>query len=116
LLAEIDNHTLTIKNAPSSKPKVKTLDKLKKREEAEERNRIYRQNKDILDKLKSIEEKIKVLQENKTTAEAQLCNPVTLKDSKKVQTLMIDLKSYNQELKTLTKAHQDLTKNIKEIK
>jgi len=41
-LAEIDNRALTIKNAPSSKPKAKTLDKLKKREEAEERNRIYR--------------------------------------------------------------------------
>jgi ATP-binding cassette subfamily F protein 3 len=109
LLAEIDNHALTIKNAPSSKPKAKTLGKLKKREEAEERNRIYRQNKDILDKLKSIEEKIKVLKENKTTAEGQLCNPVTLRDSKKVQTLMIDLKSYNQELTTLTKIHEDLT-------
>jgi ATP-binding cassette, subfamily F, member 3 len=113
LLAEIGNRALTIKNAPSSKPKVKTLDKLKKREEAEERNLIYRQNKDILDKLKSIEEKIKVLKENKTTAEAQLCDPVTLRDSKKVQTLMIDLKSYNQELKTLTKIHEDLTLETK---
>ena len=115
LLAEIDNRALTIKNAPSSKPKAKTLDKLKKREEAEERNRIYRQNKDILDKLKSIEEKIKVLKENKTTAEAQLCNPLTLRDSKKVQFLMIDLKSYNQEFKTLTKIHEDLTLKIREI-
>ncbi|MCJ7789105.1 MAG: ATP-binding cassette domain-containing protein, partial [Candidatus Atribacteria bacterium] len=113
LLAEIDNRALTIKNAPSSKPKVKTLDKLKKREEAEERNRIYRQNKDILDKLKSLEKKIKVLEENKTKTETQLCDPVTLKDSKKVQTLMIDLKSYNQELKTLTKIHEDLTLETK---
>jgi ATP-binding cassette subfamily F protein 3 len=113
LLAEIDNRALTIKNTPSSKPKVKTLDKLKKLEEAKQRNRIYRQNKDILDKLKSIEEKIKVLKENKTTAEAQLCNPVTLRDSKKVQILMINLKSYNQELKTLTKIHEDLTLETK---
>jgi ATP-binding cassette subfamily F protein 3 len=107
-LAEIDNRALTIKNTPSSKPKAKTLDKLKKREEAEQRNHLYRQNKDILEKLKSIEEKIKVLKENKTTAEAQLCDPVTLKDSKKVQILMIDLKSYNQELTTLTKIHKQL--------
>jgi ATP-binding cassette subfamily F protein 3 len=108
LLAEIDNLTLTIKNAPSSKPKVKTLDKLKKREEAEERNLIYRQNKDILEKLKLVEEHIKTLKENKANTEAQLCDPVILKDSKKVQSLMINLKKCNQELTTLTKIHKQL--------
>ncbi|OGD13426.1 ABC transporter ATP-binding protein [Candidatus Atribacteria bacterium RBG_19FT_COMBO_35_14] len=113
LLAEIDNRALTIKNASSSKPKVKTLDKLKKREEAEKRNRIYRQNKDILDKLKSVETEIKLLEKNKVGTENQLCDPLVLKDSKKVQTLMIDLKKYNQELKTLTKIHEALTLETK---
>jgi ATP-binding cassette subfamily F protein 3 len=108
LLAEIDNRALTIKNTPSSKPKVKTLDKLKKREEAKQRNRIYRQNKDILEKLKLVEEHIKTLKENKANTEAQLCDPVILKDSKKVQSLMINLKKCNQELTTLTKIHKQL--------
>lgn len=115
LLAEIKNGNLSTKKAEQSKLKVKTSDKLKKRKEAEERNRTYRQNKDILDKLKSIEEEIKFLEKNKADAEAQLCDPVVLKDSKKVQNLLIDLKKHNQELATLTKAREDLTQKIKGI-
>jgi ATP-binding cassette subfamily F protein 3 len=115
LLAEINNGNLSTEKAEQSKLKVKILDKLKKRKEAEKRNRIYRQNKDILDKLKSIEEKIKFLEKNKADAEAQLCDPAVLKDSKKVQNLMIDLKKYNQELATLTKTREDLTQKIKGI-
>lgn len=115
LLVEINDGNLFIKRAEQSKLKVKTLDKLKKRKEAEERNRLYRKNKDILDKLKSVEEKIKVLEENKTNAETQLCDPLVLKDSKKVQNLMIDFKKYNQELATLTKTREGLIQKIKGI-
>ena len=115
LLAEINDDNLYTKRAEQSKPRIKTLNKLKKRKEAEERNRIYRQNKDILDKLKSVEEKMKVLEKNKAAIESQLCNPIILKDSKKVKTLMIDLKKYNQELATLTKTRKDLILEIKEL-
>jgi len=115
LLAETNDSNLftKTKRAEQSKLKVKTLNKLKKQKEAEERNRIYRQNKDILDKLKSIEEKIKFLKENKVSAESQLCDLVILKDSKKVQNLMIDLKKYNQELSALTKTSKELNLKIK---
>jgi len=116
LLSVTDNKTMAIKNRQSSKPRVKTLNKLKKQKEAKERNRIYRQNKDILDKLKSIEEEIKVLEKKKVGAESQLCDPLVLKDSKKVQNLMINLKKYNQELATLTKTFKNLIQNIKKIK
>lgn len=112
LMAEINDGNLSTKRVGQSKPKIKTLDKLKKRKEAEERNRIYRQNKDILDKLKSVEERIKEAEKNKAATENQLCDPTVLKDSKKVQNLMINLKKYNQELKTLTKTHKDLTQKI----
>lgn len=115
LMAEINNGNLSAKRVGLSKPKVKTLDKLRKQKEAEERNRIYRENKDILDKLKSVEEKIKVLEENKADAETQLCDPIVLKDSKKVRNLMIDLKKYNHELSTLTKTHENLILKIKEL-
>ncbi|MBU4510970.1 ATP-binding cassette domain-containing protein [bacterium] len=108
LLAEINDSNLSTERAEKQKSKVKTLNKLKKRKEAEERNRIYRQNKDILDKLKSIEEKIKILEKNKAAMEIKLCNPVILKDSNKVQNLMIDLKKYNHELATLSKIHKQL--------
>jgi ATP-binding cassette subfamily F protein 3 len=115
LLAKANNSGLPTKRAEQEKPKVKTLNKLKKREEAEERNRIYRQNKDILDKLKSVEEKIRVSEKKKVGVESQLCDPRVLKDSKKVKNLMIDLKKYNHELTALTKTHKDLILKIKKI-
>jgi len=115
LLAEIDNSGLPLKRGEQQKPKVKILNKLKKQKEAKERNRIYRQNKDILDKLKSIEEEIKILEKNKTNIETQLCDLIVLEDSKKVQNLMIDLKKHNQELKILIKTQKDLSLKINEI-
>ncbi|MBA7609831.1 putative ABC transporter ATP-binding protein [subsurface metagenome] len=113
LLANTYDDDFSTKKAVESKLRVKNLNKMKKRKEAEERNRIYRQNKDILDKLKSVEEKIRVLEKNKVAIEGQLCNPIILNDSKKVQTLMIDLKKYNQELSTLTKTSKELNLKIK---
>jgi flagellar biosynthesis chaperone FliJ len=98
-----------------SKLKIKTLDKLRKQKEAEERNRLYRQNKNILDKLKSVEEKIKVLEGNKADVESQLCDPLVLKNSKKVQDLMINLKKSNHELTALTKTHEGLILKINKI-
>ncbi len=117
LLVKINDGDLSTKTkkVEQSKLKVKTLNKLKKRKEAEERNRIYRKNKDILDKLKSVEEKMKVLEGNKDDAEAQLCDPAVLKNSKKVQNLMINLKKYNQELATLTKTRKELNLKIKKV-
>jgi len=112
LLTETNNSGLPTKKVEQQKLKVKTLDKLKKREEAEERNRTYRQNKDILDQLKSVEEEIKLLEKNKTNTEAQLCDPAVLKDSNKVRNLMIDLKKCNQELATLSKTHKELTLSL----
>jgi ATP-binding cassette subfamily F protein 3 len=116
LLAEINNGNVSAKTkrVEQSKLKIKTLDKLRKQKEAEERNRLYRQNKDILDKLKSIEERIKEAEKNKTAIENQLCEPLVLKDSKKVQNLMINLKKSNHELTTLTKTHKDLILKINE--
>ncbi|MCG2718770.1 MAG: ATP-binding cassette domain-containing protein [Nanoarchaeota archaeon] len=108
LLSVNGNSAVAMKNTQSLKPKTKTLDKLKKQEEAKERNRLYQQNKDALDKLKSTEEEIRVLEKDKIDAEDQLCDPIILKDSKKVRSLMIDLKKYNQELAALTKTREQL--------
>jgi len=112
LLAETNDGDLSIKKAELPKQGVKTFDKLRKKKEAEERNRLYQQNKDILGRLKSVEEEIKLLEKNKAGVENQLCDPIVLKDSKKVQNLMIDLKKYNQKLKALTKIHEALIQKI----
>ncbi|RLC38360.1 MAG: hypothetical protein DRH33_04610 [Candidatus Nealsonbacteria bacterium] len=69
----------------------------------------------MLDRLKSVEEEIKVLEENKANVESQLCNPTILKNSKKIQNLMIDLKKYNQELAALTKTRDGIILKINEI-
>jgi ATP-binding cassette subfamily F protein 3 len=117
LLTEINNGNLSTKTKrmEQSKLKIKTLDKLRKQKEAKERNRLYRQNKDVLDKLKSVEERIKEAEKNKAVIENQLCDPLVLKDSKKVQNLMIDLKKSNHKLAALTKTHKDLILKIKKI-
>ena len=108
LLAETNERDLYIKKTEQPKQSAKTFDKMRKKKEAEERNRIYQQNKDILDRLKSVEVEIKLLEKNKVVTENQLCDPIVLKDSKKVQNLMIDLKKYDQELAALTKIHKQL--------
>jgi len=115
LLTETNDSGLPTKKVEQQKLKVKALGKLKKREEAEKRNRIYQQNKDILDRLKSVEEELKLLEKNKVDLESQLCDPMTLKDSKRVRNLMINLKKSNQELAALTKTHKELSLKIKEI-
>jgi ATP-binding cassette, subfamily F, member 3 len=116
LLTESKNQALCINKIEPLKPKTKTLDKLKKREEAEKRNRIYQQKKKFSDELKSVEEKIKFLEKEKIYTETQLCDPVILKDSKKIKNLMINLKKYNQKIITLTKTREELSLKIKKIK
>lgn len=108
LLAETNGRNLYIKKTEQPKQSAKTSDKLRKQKEAEERNRIYRQNKDVLNRLKLAEEEIKLIEKNKVDIENQLCDPIVLKDSKKVQNLMIDLKKYNQELVNLNKTQKQL--------
>jgi ATP-binding cassette subfamily F protein 3 len=115
LLTEFKNQALFINKIEPLKPKTKTLDKLKKREEAEKRNRIYQQKKNFSDELKSVEEKIKFLEKEKIYTETQLCDPVILKDSKKVQNLMINLKKYNQKLTALSKTREQLILKIKQV-
>ena len=91
------------------------MDKLKKRKEAEKRSRIYQQKKDFSDELKSVEEKTKFLEKEKIYTETLLCDPIILKNSKKVQNLMINLKKYNQEIETLTKTREELILKIKKV-
>ena len=115
LLTESKNQALCINKIEPLKPKTKTLDKLKKRKEAEKRNRIYQQKKDFSDELKSVEEKTKFLEKEKIYTETLLCDPIILKNSKKVQNLMINLKKYNQEIETLTKTREELILKIKKV-
>jgi ATP-binding cassette subfamily F protein 3 len=96
-----------------AKQNSKITDKEKKRKEAEQRNRNYKQNKEIFKTLKAVKEKINALEKNKAHTENQLCDPVVLKDSTKVKNLMLDLKKCNHELIALIKIRKEL--NLKKI-
>ena len=108
----IDNQPVVNQKKPL-KFNSKSTDKDKKRKEAEQRNFNYKQNKEILKKLKSMEEKIKILEKNKAHIENQLCDQEVLKDSKKIKILMIDLKKCNQELSSLQKKQEELNPELK---
>ena len=63
--------------------------------------------------MKLVKEKIKILEKNKAHTENQLCDPVILQDSKKIKSLMIDLKNYNHELIALAKIREELNLKVK---
>ena len=113
LLEENMNNKSVTNEKILSKQTSKTVDKAKKRKEAEQRNHNYKQNKEVLNQLKVVEEKIKILEENKLQIEKQLCNPVVLKDSEKIKPPMLDLKEYNHELIALKKTRKEFSLKIK---
>jgi len=113
LLEEAANDQPNKRREETLKQNSKITDKEKKREEAEKRNLIYRQNKEVLKKLKTVEKHIEKLEENKTNLENQLCDPDVLKNSQKIKTLMIDLKKCNQELTDLSQKWEELSHTIK---
>lgn len=71
-----------------------------RRQEAEERNRIYRLKKEIQDKIDPIEARIASLEKRQEEIDALLCDPKTLSDSTRVQELMIERKTGEEALAT----------------
>ena len=69
-----------------------------KRMEAEERNRLSRQKREIQSRIQPVEELISHLEKKKMENEAQLCDPVVLTDSEKVKLLLKELREINENL------------------
>ncbi len=65
----------------------------KRRLEAEERNRLYRERKVFADRIGPLEEKIARDEARRDEVDALLCDPKNLSDSTKVQELMIERKA-----------------------
>ena len=108
--------TLTAAPAEEAKPEpkeVKTKDQ--KRQEAEERNRLYKERKKFEDQLRPVEKKIETKEARKDEISALLCDAEVLADSSKVQSLMIELKDIEAELVTLNEKWEELAEKIAEI-
>jgi|GEM_PF-4893833 len=90
--------------------------KEQKRNEAEERNRIYRERKAIEDRLSPIEKMIEKDEKRKEEISGLLCEPEVLDDSTKVQSLMIELKDTEKRLEENYPIWEELAAKIESIK
>ncbi|MCX5850365.1 MAG: ABC-F family ATP-binding cassette domain-containing protein [Deltaproteobacteria bacterium] len=72
--------------------------KEQKREEAEERNKLSKMKNSCKKDLKATEQRIELLEAKKTQHETALCDPQTHRDSVKIRTINLELKTINAEL------------------
>ena len=111
-IASLNEKTEAEKNI--STPIDRTKDQ--KRAEADERNRIYRERKIIEDKLAPIEIMIGKDEKRKEEISDLLCDSEVLKDSNRVQSLMIELKDTEKRLEENYPLWEDLAAEIESIK
>ena len=100
----LDTNQEIIKIKPGS------IEKHKKRLQAEKRNQQYRLMQNIERELYPLEEKIHRLDREKGDIEKQLCRKDILQNSEKVRTLMVDLHQINHYLEHLMKQWEILMK------
>ncbi|MCX7828256.1 MAG: ABC-F family ATP-binding cassette domain-containing protein [Thermanaerothrix sp.] len=95
----------------SSKDSIKE----ERRRRAEDRNRIYRLKKAVLDRMAPIEEAIGAAEARKGELEGLLCSPEVLGDSSKVQSLMLELSEINRRLEALYPQWEALAEELDAI-
>nr|WP_281054564.1 ABC-F family ATP-binding cassette domain-containing protein [Thermanaerovibrio velox] len=89
--------------------------KEERRRQAEERNRIYRLKKAVLDRMTPIEKAIGAAEDRKRELEEMLCSPQVLGDSSKVQELMLELSETNRRLESLYPQWEALAEELDSI-
>jgi ATP-binding cassette subfamily F protein 3 len=99
------NHSVT-----TGRRAVKT--KEEKRQEAEERNRLFRITKALRDELAGLEERILTLEERKGENERTLCAPDIHREPQKIKQLNQELIDIVQGLENLYASWDELTKKI----
>jgi ATP-binding cassette subfamily F protein 3 len=97
----LNNISSEINYDDSSSRKQSSKNKESKRLEAEERNRISRIKGSYKKELAEIENDIKLLEIKKCELETALCNPLILKDAKKIKEAQISLKDTDIKLELL---------------
>jgi len=96
--------------AATNRRAVKT--KEEKRQEAEERNRLFRITKALRDELAGLEERIVTLEEKKGENERILCAPDIHREPQKIKQLNQELIDTARELENLYASWEELTKKI----
>ena len=105
---------------PAVKPKEvepEPLQKSKeqKRQEAHERNRIYRLRKEIQDQIDPVEAEIAQIEARQSEIDALLCDPKVLADSPLVQELFIERKTSETALADTYVKWEELAAQMEEI-
>jgi len=87
----------------------------KKRIEAEERNRLSRLKKEIQNRIQPVEETISELEKRKNENETLLCDPLVLKDSEKVKSLLKELGEIKENLTHLMTEWETLAEEMDKL-
>lgn len=87
----------------------------RRRQEAKERNRLYRERKVYTDKLEPLEKRIEERESRRAEIDGKLCSPEVLADSSLVQRLMIERKSLDDALAADYETWEALTSALEAI-
>jgi ATP-binding cassette subfamily F protein 3 len=88
----------------------------KRRHEAGERNRLYREKKVFADKIKQVETKIALDESRRAEIDALLCETKTLSDSARVKKLMLERKEIEKLLASNYKIWEELAAAMESVK
>lgn len=95
---------------------VSSRKKERKKQDAEERNRIYMIRSVWKKELTEVENEIKSLEDKKTELESLLCDPLFLKDAKQVKSAQISLNGINSKLEQYYHKWSELDNNYNSLK
>jgi ATP-binding cassette subfamily F protein 3 len=101
---------------PGSARLEKTDARKKRRLESEDRNRLYRERRVFAGEVEAIEGKISAYESRRDEIDAMLCDPQTLSNSKKVQSLMLERKDIEESLKSSCERWEELSLALERIK
>jgi ATP-binding cassette subfamily F protein 3 len=87
-----------------------------RRQEADERNRLYRERKVFSDRIEPLEAKISQSEARRSEIDALLCDPETLSDSSRVKELMIERKEIEEAITSDYKTWEELIAAMEDIK
>ncbi|MDR1472645.1 MAG: ABC-F family ATP-binding cassette domain-containing protein [Synergistaceae bacterium] len=88
----------------------------KRRQEARERNRLYRERRVFIDRIEPLEAEIAALEARRGEIDESLCRPDLLADSALVRPLMIERKSVEESLAKAYAAWEALSESMERIK
>jgi ATP-binding cassette subfamily F protein 3 len=105
-----------LENTPGGVPDAGQARFQKRRHEAGERNRLYREKKVFADKIKPLEAEIARNETRRAEIDALLCDMETLSDSAGVKKLMLERKEIEKLLASNYKTWEDLSAAMEDIK